>query len=268
MVSRELYTTITLVIYMRESSFTKARYGKMGNALSIERQIFPGLPNPNAEHNLIRDHFTVGEFYAVKCTASTEPRVTAAVFHGNMEDFATTASCWRKLPAQSLVGFEYPGYGWRETEQATQAAVLADVPRQVAILQDQTRVVVCGRSLGTFAAVHLAIALGPIKCAGLLLVSPMLTAIATKVPIPLHRALAFVDYLDNESAVKLLSSDVPVLIVHGEADLVVPVSNARALCKLLPLANYIELPEVHHNDVMRNDTAWEAILEWFKLLVP
>jgi pimeloyl-ACP methyl ester carboxylesterase len=230
--------------------------------LSLEHQVLPGVPNPSAKRQLISNHVTVGDIFATKCTSSVEERCTVAVFHGNMEDFAATQATWRRLKANCLVGFEYPGYGWRTAEAPTQAGVLADVPKQVAYLKDKGRVVVIGRSLGTFAALHLAVALGPAKCAGLLLVSPMLTAIATKVPAPFHRALAFADYLDNEFTAKMLDLATPVLIVHGAADLVVPVSNARALCKIMPQADYLELPEVHHNDVMNNEEAWKTMLEY------
>lgn len=234
----------------------------MGNALSLEPQVLPGLPNPSAKRQLIRDHFSVGDIYATKCTSTVGTPRTVAVFHGNMEDFAATHAMWRRLKADCLVGFEYPGYGWRTTDTPTQAGLLADIPKQVTYLQDKGRVVIVGRSLGTFAAMHLAVALGPRRCSGLVLLSPMLTAIATKVPAPVYRALAFADYLDNESTAKLLDRQTPVLIVHGAADVVVPVSNARALCKILPQANYLELPGVHHDDVMNNDEAWKAILDF------
>jgi pimeloyl-ACP methyl ester carboxylesterase len=236
----------------------------MGNALSLEHQVLPGKPNPDAKRKLISDHFTVGDIFATKCTASGGAQGAVAVFHGNMEDFAATAATWQILKPTCLVGFEYPGYGWRTAEHPTQAGLLAEIPRQVAYLKDKGRIVIIGRSLGTFPALKLAVALGPAKCRGLVLISPMLTAIATKVPPPLHRALAFADYLDNESTAKLLNPKLPVLVVHGDADVVVPVGNARALCKILPEATYLELPGVHHNDVMNNETVWHTILSFMQ----
>ena len=86
--------------------------------------------------------------------------------------------------------------------------------------------------------------------------------IATKVPPPFHRALAFADYLDNESTAHMLDPATPVLIVHGAADVVVPVNNARAPCKIMPHANYLELPGVHHNDVVNSEDAWTTMLEY------
>jgi len=248
---------------MRETRFGGAgRTSTMGNMVSLETAVLPGVPNPCAKKQLIDNHYVVGDIYAARCTTTSGAQRTMAIFHGNLEDFAATQATWRRLKSTCLVGFEYPGYGWRTKETSTQAGILADIPRQVSYLTDKGRVTVVGRSLGTFAALHLAVALGPGRCAGVLLVSPMLTAIATKVPAPLHRALAFADYLDNESTAKLLSRNTPVLIVHGAADLVVPASNARALCKIMPHAEYLELPGVHHNDVINNETAWKAMIKF------
>jgi pimeloyl-ACP methyl ester carboxylesterase len=236
----------------------------MGNALSIEPQVLPGCPNPRAKSRLESNNFVVGDFFAMRrrrAPAAPHQR-PLVVFHGNMEETSATVLPWERLHATCLVGFEYPGYGWRGAEPATQAGILADVPRQVKLLKDEGRVIIIGRSLGTFAALNLAVALGRHRCAGVVLISPMLTAIATKVRPPLHRALAFMDFLDNESTAKLLDPALPVLIIHGSADLVVPATNAQALCRAIPKATYIELHGVHHNDVMLDDAAWQAILDF------
>src|SRR5205085_2666940 len=39
----------------------------------------------------------------------------------------------------------------------------------------------------------------------------------------------------------------PALVVHGDADLIVPVENGRALAARLPNARYVELPGRRHN---------------------
>lgn len=41
--------------------------------------------------------------------------------------------------------------------------------------------------------------------------------------------------------------DVPALVVHGDADMIVPVENGRALASRLPNARYVELPGRGHN---------------------
>jgi pimeloyl-ACP methyl ester carboxylesterase len=41
--------------------------------------------------------------------------------------------------------------------------------------------------------------------------------------------------------------DAPALVLHGDADVVVPVENGRMLASRLPNARYVELPAVGHN---------------------
>jgi pimeloyl-ACP methyl ester carboxylesterase len=41
--------------------------------------------------------------------------------------------------------------------------------------------------------------------------------------------------------------DVSALVVHGDADVIVPVENGRALAARLPNARYVELPGRGHN---------------------
>jgi pimeloyl-ACP methyl ester carboxylesterase len=41
--------------------------------------------------------------------------------------------------------------------------------------------------------------------------------------------------------------DVPTLVLHGDADVIVPVENGRMLTSRLPNARYVELPGRGHN---------------------
>jgi 3-oxoadipate enol-lactonase len=41
--------------------------------------------------------------------------------------------------------------------------------------------------------------------------------------------------------------DTPALVIHGDADVIVPVENGRALAARLPNARYVELPDRGHN---------------------
>jgi pimeloyl-ACP methyl ester carboxylesterase len=228
----------------------------MGNVPSslIEKSIFP--PRPRREN--VKDD----EENLFLQIVNTNPsiRATVACFHGNMESAAHATKIWSFLEASTLFGFEYPGFGERGAEEPSQAALLADIPDIVAALKSSERVVVCGRSLGTFAALQLAINLGD-KCVGVVLVSPMLTAIATKIPSPWYRAFAFMDLLDNETAAKMVPANLPVLIVHGGKDNGVPLWNAQELLKTLPSANSsIEVfTECSHNDIMGTDRFKELV---------
>jgi len=229
----------------------------MGNILSLGKVVFPGHPSSDAKEELEARGFTVTKTFAEIETNAPGP--VAAVYHGNMEDFAQVAHMWQKLKTRRLIGMEYPGYGWRGAETATQEKVLDEVCGQASMLRRHGPAFVIGRSLGTFAAIHMALELGHENCAGLILLSPMLTAVATKIPPPLHRPFAFMDMIDNESAARRLDARIPVLIVHGQADHIVPVSNGRALRSLLTLCDYLELENIGHNDLCLSKLAWHRI---------
>jgi len=248
-------------IYMRVPVVPEKNCKIMGNMLSLERVVFPGHPNPGAKQELESQGFDVNTrgFAELHTTHKPVCNIAVAVYHGNMEDFSEVAHLWQKLNARKLIGFEYPGYGWRiDSAPPSQDSILREVKKLAPVLGLQ-RTVVCGRSLGTFAAIHMALELGSDSCAGLVLLSPMLTAVATKIMPPLHRALSFMDLIDNESAVKQLSARIPVLIVHGKNDMVVPVSNARFLRTLLPSCHYLELDDIGHNDLSNSEFVWDRI---------
>ena len=54
-------------------------------------------------------------------------------------------------------------------------------------------------------------------------------------------------YRYYDSGVEVERIDVPALVIHGDADLIVPVENGRALAARLPNARYVELPGRGHN---------------------
>jgi pimeloyl-ACP methyl ester carboxylesterase len=250
---------------MRVQGSAYQKKSSMGNSLSLEKLVFPGHLNPRAVHQLEKSGFLVGDISAEITNWTYAVDATVAAFHGNMEDFAQVACYWKQLSVHRLIGFEYPGYAWRAGETCSQKTVLQDVELQVKLLRQATgKIFVCGRSLGTFAALQLALALGADKCDGLVLISPMLSAIATKIHPPMHRALHYFDLIDNETAAKALNPKIPVLILHGTDDTVVPVSNARVLKDLLPNAKYVEMIGVGHNDLCSNEKTWVIINEFMQ----
>jgi pimeloyl-ACP methyl ester carboxylesterase len=209
--------------------------GEMGNVL--QKQVYPGGLVSNAQPHLEGRGYEVHEQYALLHRDKWERNVTVVFFHGNLEDVSRTADTWAFLRAVETIGFEYPGYGWRAREVPSQHALLAEVPFQadfVTKTSGERGVILIGRSLGTFAALNLAVALGPEKCIGVVLISPLLTAVATKVPPPFHRAFGLIDYADNESLAPRLDPNIPVFVAHGESDIVVPLSNAKELWKGFP----------------------------------
>ena len=178
-------------------------------------------------------------------------RIAVVCFHGNMEEASDALKQWDFIhpSAFDLKAYEYPGFGHRQEELVSMEAILSDIPVMLNDLIAYDVVIVCGRSLGTFAALQLAIKLEQ-KCGGLMLVSPMLTAVATQIPPPFHRALWCLDMLDNESAAPKLSANIPRAITHGELDKVVPSSNGEALSKCFKPNAQFNLLQCGHNNLM------------------
>jgi 3-oxoadipate enol-lactonase len=57
--------------------------------------------------------------------------------------------------------------------------------------------------------------------------------------------------------------DVPALVLHGDADVIVPVENGRALASRLPNARYVELPGRGHNVQLEDpETVNRLVLEF------
>jgi pimeloyl-ACP methyl ester carboxylesterase len=54
--------------------------------------------------------------------------------------------------------------------------------------------------------------------------------------------------------------DAPALVVHGDADLIVPVENGRALARRLPNATYAELPGRGHNVMLEDPELFNGIV--------
>ena len=235
----------------------------MGNYLSspVEEAVFPKNRPPHDENNLRAHNFESPEngHYAVSHGEAIQPKgPILACFHGNLETTSNSLPHWlfAKKHFRALIGFEYPGYGKRSEEVASERAIKSAIPDWIQTLKMYEltgKVFSCGRSLGSFAAIQFAVALGE-DCKGIVLVSPMLTAVATKVSYPWYRFLAPVDLLDNETAVRKLSPRVPVLILHGEKDAVVPQWNSEALEQALrDNGNAVTRKVVEgrgHNDVM------------------
>jgi pimeloyl-ACP methyl ester carboxylesterase len=59
--------------------------------------------------------------------------------------------------------------------------------------------------------------------------------------------------------------DVPTLVLHGDADVIVPVENGRMLASRLPNARYVELPGRGHNVPLEDPATFnQLVLEFLK----
>jgi len=174
-------------------------------------------------------------------------------FHGNGEQVGGLAWLGEKLAAgrASFAAVEYPGYpGAAGTPSEASIVAAAEValehltgPMGVA----RNRIVLSGQSLGTGVAVRLAANGWGTR---LVLLSPYtsMTAVAEQgiyrmFPI----GLLLRDRFDSEQLAPRIQ--LPVLVLHGTRDEVVPFELGRALSSRFPQARFVEVPGAGHNDL-------------------
>lgn len=187
------------------------------------------------------------------------PRAAAKVvvhFHDNTQTAGEALATLRPLHARGLgvVVMEYRGYGAASGLRPSEAAVVADAEVLLAALAARgvgpSAVILSGRSLGTGVAAELA---RRGRGAALVLVAPF-TSIADVVreTVPwAPTSLLVEDTFDTASKSSAIA--VPTLIVHGDADEIVPFRMGVALARAIPDATLIRVAGAAHGDVLDRD---------------
>jgi len=192
--------------------------------------------------------------------ASDASDVLCILFHGNGEiaaDYDVLVPMYADCGVSCWV-VDYRGYG-RSTGTPTFSkmladaeAIYADIPRLEATIQREFKqIIVMGRSLGSASALHLAAIHGS-SLAGLVLDSPYadgpaLVARLSGIPFSRGDLPEFKDNLD-----KMRQCQLPVFIVHGTEDRIIPVTEAEALLVACPseTKQLLKIPEAGHNDLL------------------
>jgi pimeloyl-ACP methyl ester carboxylesterase len=181
------------------------------------------------------------------------PRAVVAFFVGNGEDLRSAARQVVELAAHgvAVISGEYPGYGASRGMPTVESvlAVADAVAAHAAGLARELGVpfVVGGSSLGSFCALHVAAAGGATRC---LLRSPptSIAAVASRRFWWLPVGLLLRHRFDNETVAARVRC--PVLVVHGDADQVVPLElgeRLRSWCR--GPAELVVVPGAGHNDL-------------------
>lgn len=182
-------------------------------------------------------------------------------FHGNGEivhDHDMSAHSYRQAGASLLV-VDYRGYGW-STGKPTVGTLLPDAEAVVeavpGILKENNlpnaNLFVMGRSLGSLTAVHVAHQFSE-RFKGLIIESGIAnskTIMMRLLGLPAHALDAIKDPMDNVR--KIEQTDLPLLVIHGEEDSLIPVSNAQALFDASPAEgkSLLRVPKAGHNDLL------------------
>ncbi|MEB3335863.1 MAG: alpha/beta hydrolase [Leptolyngbyaceae bacterium] len=168
--------------------------------------------------------------------------------HGNAEDLGDNQFHFQELRDRgfAIFAYDYQGYGTSQgkpSEGNTYQDIDAAYDYLTSTLKvPPQRIIAYGRSVGSGPTVDLA-ARKPV--AAVILETPFITAfrVITRIPI-----LPF-DKFDNLSKIKKIR--VPLLIIHGTADRVVPFWHGQALFQAAnPPKRFLRVEQGDHNDLV------------------
>jgi pimeloyl-ACP methyl ester carboxylesterase len=209
--------------------------------------IFPAPPQgrePAYPENLVRTRDATFLYF--------EGKTIVAYFHGNGEDLADSVpmiSLLRSLGV-GVLAVEYPGYGIAGGFPSETGAYAAAESALTWLNTDRgiraDRVVLLGQSLGSGVATEMAKrGLG----ARMVLISPFtsIAAMARHV-VPFFPAMFVRHRFDTEA--KAPAIPVPVLIIHGTEDDVVPFGMGERLARAFPHAQLVPIYGARHNDLL------------------
>jgi uncharacterized protein len=159
---------------------------------------------------------------------------------------------------------EYPGYGLAAGQEPSEKGIYAAAEAALAHLHGtlgvpRERTVLQGQSLGSGVAVEMA---KRGHGARLVLISPYtsITEMGARIFPLLPASLLVRDPFD--SAAKAPGIELPVLIVHGTRDEVIPVDMGQRLGTLFPNATVSLLEDRSHNDVLERPAILLEMMEF------
>lgn len=177
------------------------------------------------------------------------PKATYTILysHGNAQTLGSTYPYLLQLQSLgfNVLAYDYRGYGQsngQATEQNSYQDILTAYNYAIQKLSIPTdRLIVFGRSVGGGPSTYLA-SQKPI--AGLILESTFTSIFRVVVPFPL---LPF-DKFPNQARLKKVT--VPLLIIHGDRDEVIPFSHGQTLFQTAnPPKQFLPIPNAGHNDL-------------------
>lgn len=173
-------------------------------------------------------------------------------FHNNRETMVHGLALGREL---NLRGFdvvlpEYRGYGLSRGAEPSEEGLYYDAEAVLDRLSERhlgpRRIVLCGASLGTGVAAEMA---RRGRGSALVLISPYtsLPGVARAVVPLLPAELLMLDRFDTLG--KSRDIRVPTLVVHGEADEIIPFWMGNVVAHAIPGARFMPIAGGHHGDL-------------------
>lgn len=192
------------------------------------------------------------------------------VFHGNGETMFDRVDVAQALAARGLGALlvEYRGYGISHGPPPSEASLYADGEAAMAYLAragfEPSRVAIWGTSLGTGVASEMA-RRHPV--ARLVLVTPFtsIPAMASRIAPILPVRLVLAHELDTLGRAPQIRA--PTLVVHGDADEIIPFAMGETVAKALPDARFVRVEGAHHNDLFAPRAGEPSAAELFEVVV-
>jgi len=239
-------------------------------------------PNPSTyeenEYNelrLIPGSFgrVVPAFFIKHTTEAPDDDYVVIFAHGNGEDIGCSYHDYVRLSKSlgiNLIAYDYCGYGLN-TGQPSEHKCYEDIRTVFDFLTESLKissdqVILCGRSLGSGSVTHLAEQLShegkPV--AGLVLLSGISSCVKV-----VSKSLSYVPGIDMFCNYKKIGNVLsPSLIIHGDADEVVPYDHGRSNAELAKnLYEFLPLNGIGHNDIYRQYDIWSAKFREFVDLI-
>lgn len=180
--------------------------------------------------------------------------------HGNAEDAGHFSELALQFQARgiSVFVYDYPGYGLSAGEPNEAGTYQAADEAYRFLLEDKKispeRIFLLGQSVGGGPSTYLA---EKVDAKGLILISPFKSAfrVVTKVKV-----LPW-DRFDNWK--RMPKVEMPLLLIHGENDQLIPVAHGRALFdRHKGPKEFLKLEGTGHNDLWMRPELMEAILRF------
>ncbi len=191
-----------------------------------------------------------GERIAMMHLPAAPGMPTLLYSHGNAEDLAQSANLYEAWNTKGLgaVAYDYPGYGHSTGspgEKSVERSIEAVWNHLTASGIPASSIIIVGRSVGSGPAVWLA-SRHP-EAGGLVLIAPFTSTFAVAIPTPFPVLPG--DRFPNLRRIR--SIDLPLLVIHGENDEVIPAAHGRKLVRASPAKNktYHLVPGAGHNDL-------------------
>lgn len=200
-------------------------------------------------------------------------------FHGNGEvaaDYDDIAPLYHHAGA-SLMVVDYRGYGW-STGRPLVSTLLPDVEAVYQCLPSVfseavlagSPLIVMGRSLGSACAVELA-SRHPGALKGMIIESGFahVVPLLTRLGLPMIDKVRLSDPINNIGKMTLTS--VPLLVIHGEEDTLIPVEEGQALYDASPATKKTikRIRGAGHNDLLYYaEEYFAAIADFIKEITP